>query len=221
MANQPKKPPTSSPWDRCPWPSQGDHNQERLYAGIGRALSEWERYDTTLSFLFAAFVSPAAPLGARRAYSAVRTFEGRVEMLRAASEAHFSAHPDNERQEDWKTILRDSNKYAERRNEIAHGAVEHYVPQPPALKTVGGVAGYALFPSFSTFRNRDLVGDPAYCYASPELEYFRARFYLLRKPALDLSIAVTRSSRQRASLEKLQRLFAEAPNPSPGDASRK
>ena len=73
-------------WDRRPWPKEGDKDIATLYASIGRALSQWERFDGTLSLLFATMVAGEGTLAARRAYSAVRTFEGRMEMLRAASE---------------------------------------------------------------------------------------------------------------------------------------
>jgi hypothetical protein len=82
------------PWDRRPWPSRGDLSQNHLYASIGRALSESERAEASLTFVFSSFtLSPESKI-VRRAYSAVRTFEGRAEMLRAASEAYFSTHPD-------------------------------------------------------------------------------------------------------------------------------
>jgi hypothetical protein len=189
MGKPPAKPKEPNPWDRRPWPSIGDANEDALYAAIGRALSEWERYDGMLSFLYSSFVTvtPKLFLAARRSYSAVRTFEGRMEMLRAASQAYFSEYPNNAHQDEWKLILRNSMTYCERRNEIAHGAVDHYRPEPPKEPDDRLAGTYALFPSYATFRTRELDGTPTYCYATPDLEYFGQEFAKLRKPIAALS----------------------------------
>jgi hypothetical protein len=186
MAKMPK-PKELKPWDRRPWPPHGDTDQEKLYAGVGRALSEWERYDARLSFLFAAFTSQEDNAIGRRAYSAVRTFEGRRDMLRAASEAYFVLHPNKEFLAAFKEILRNAATFSERRNDISHGAVDHYRPEPPTLPPTLGGDEYALFPSFATFRTRNVNNEPTYCYTSAELEYFRQQFYELRRPVADLA----------------------------------
>src|SRR4051794_23508023 len=121
------KPKVLKDWDRRPWPAVGDANVDDLYASIGRTLSEWERYNGNLSLLFAAFISGPLEDAARRSYAAVRTFEGRLEMLRAASEAYFAVMPNGDLLEDFKDILRAGSKFAERRNEIAHGTVAHFI----------------------------------------------------------------------------------------------
>jgi hypothetical protein len=194
-----------SPWDRRPWPTCGDTNQDTLYAAVGRALSEWERYDATLSFLYSSLVTTIQLLAARRSYSAVRTFEGRMEMLRAASEANFSEYPDAVQLTAWKVILRNSMKYCERRNEIAHGAVDHYQPEPPALTEFAALDTFALFPSYATFRTRELDGTPTYCYTEAELEYFRQEFFKLRRPVIDLSSALMRDTRRYTSPQSTAR----------------
>lgn len=92
MGKGPKKPqasPELKPWDRRPWPLFGDADMNELYAAVGRALSQWERYEGHLALLFSAFVTGMETDIARRAYCAVRTFEGRTDMLRAAAEAFF------------------------------------------------------------------------------------------------------------------------------------
>ena len=89
----PEKAPIPKPFDRRPWPTIGDRELDITYAAVGRALSSWERFEGILSLLFSAFVVNMEREGARRAYSAVRTFEGRAEMLKAASEAYFMNSP--------------------------------------------------------------------------------------------------------------------------------
>jgi hypothetical protein len=76
--------PPLKPADRRPWPEVGDKSIEETYAAVGRALSNWERYEWVLSHLFSVIVSDTESEAARRAYGAVRTFEGRIDMLEAA-----------------------------------------------------------------------------------------------------------------------------------------
>jgi hypothetical protein len=220
MAKGKPKPKELKPWDRRPWPSQGDTSQEALYAGIGRALSEWERYEAVLSFLFSSFVSPSDPAIARRAYSAVRTFEGRTEMLRAASEAHFWAYPNHDFLASFKIVLQGATTFSPRRNDIAHGAVDHYRPPPPALRDVPAPNTFALFPSFASFRERDINNAPLYCYTSPELEYFRQQFFILRRPAGDLAAELQTAERKRASHGKLRQLYRTSTNQGIGQTAQ-
>jgi len=88
------KPKELNPWDRRPWPTEGDANQDVLYAAIGRTLSEWERHEAALSYVFAGLTASPHSIIVRRAYSAIRMFEGRADMLRAASQAYFSVYSD-------------------------------------------------------------------------------------------------------------------------------
>ena len=119
--NKPKVP---RPWDRTPWPERGDDNINDTYAGVGRALSQWERYEAGLALLFSAVVAGIKTTAAMRAYSAVRTFEARVEMLRAASAAYFAKSPDEAVQKIFVEVVRDAACFSPRRNDIAHGVVE-------------------------------------------------------------------------------------------------
>jgi hypothetical protein len=85
------------PWDVRPWPSVGDGDIEKLYAAVGRALSMWERSEYGLSYLFSTFCGAGTPIQARpaqNAYNAIRTFEGRTEMLAAASKTFFYGYGD-------------------------------------------------------------------------------------------------------------------------------
>jgi hypothetical protein len=121
MAKASEKPRELRPYDLRPWPKSGDRNIDKTYAAIGRALSNWERYEWILSHLFSAIVAGVENNPARRAYGAVRTFEGRSQMLRAASVTYFSERPDTNLQGSFKKIITSASKFSERRNEIAHG----------------------------------------------------------------------------------------------------
>lgn len=173
-------------WDAPPWPRRGDQSQDKLYASIGRAISEWERYESVLGFLFENLVGDTPCIAARRAYGAVRTFEGRSDMLRAASEAFFYATPDgilkDKTQTAFKEVLRYAIEFSKRRNEIVHGVVDHFQKEPPVPKRIPAGSTYALFPAYVTFKPRTIEGLPAYCYTSKELEHFRREFLKLKHP---------------------------------------
>ena len=95
------------PWDRRPWPLRGDADDRTVYQHVGQFLSFWERYEATLAYLFASFFGPL-PLSdpARRSYFSVRTFEGRAEMLRAASSTYFDARKSPELQKRFDELLK-------------------------------------------------------------------------------------------------------------------
>ena len=68
-------------WDRRSWPKRGDRSSRKLFAAIGAALTAWEYHESTLSDLFSMLVAGGKSIIARRAFSAVRTFEGRLVTL--------------------------------------------------------------------------------------------------------------------------------------------
>ena len=212
MASKSSKPQQPRPWDRRPWPESGDGHQDITYAAVGRALSEWERYESVLGFLFGNLVLPGAPvlLAATRSYSAVRTFEGRAEMLRAASEAFFfyyGTEMADTLQDKFKDVLRNAVQFSQRRNDIAHGVVDHYRPPPPTVPPMSSPDEYALFPAYATFKERDPQNVPTYCYASAELDYYRTQFYSLRRPAFSLCQEIATAAQASALRGKYRSLI--------------
>jgi hypothetical protein len=136
-------------------------------------------------------------------------------MLRAASETYFWVHPNDGLQTEFKMILRAATSFVPRRNEIAHGAVDHYQPEPPEAPLIPAPDSYALFPSNATFKERNIEGDPTYCYTSAELEYFRQEFFRLRKPASRLFAELVRTEQRRASRGKFRSLYRSSTNQEP------
>jgi hypothetical protein len=160
---------------------------EKTYEAVGRALSSWEIYEGILSVLFSVFVTPKLSSRAgMRAYHAVRTFEGRAEMLRAASQAYFEEQPEDNLQTVFKEVLRQATCFAPRRNEITHAAVGNY-------SLLGGniTDTYALYPSYASFKNRDLKNQAAYCMTSAEIDYFSKHFQELQEPVRVLMGAIS------------------------------
>jgi hypothetical protein len=205
MAKKPPKQPTTNAWDRRPWPAQGDPDMDVLYASVGRALSQWERYEAHLALLFSAFVTGMETDIARRAYCAVRTFEGRAEMLKAASEAYFHTYPNFTLQDRFKDVLRDAKCYSPRRNDIAHGVLDHWQPEsgsPRSRETWG------LYPSAASFKDRSFVQNmPEYCYTSVEISYFYQKFNEITGPVSDVLGFVLARARRGTQLYKSRMPF--------------
>jgi hypothetical protein len=170
------------PWERRPWPEGGDENKDALYRSVGEALSSWERFEGIMSLLFSAFVGVYDTKAAQRAYASIRTFEGRAEMMRAATEAYFSSYKNDELLQLWKNILSRCTNFSKRRNEIAHGVVDFYYLTPKKEVIVRQI-DYALYPSFSSFKDRDLSNEPEYCMTSKEILYFSTEFEQLNDDA--------------------------------------
>jgi hypothetical protein len=203
VAKKEPKPVEPKRWNRRPWPHRGDADMNVLYAAVGRFMSQWERYEGVLSLLFSAFVSDLESKAARRAYASVRTFEGRAEMLRASSAAYFEEHPSTERQDSFKIILTDATQFSPRRNDVAHGVLDYYFPEdhhehsePIALDLE-----YGLYPSYASFKERDLANVPTYCYTSVELNYFWSEFVRLGTEA-SLLVGQILNDRKRPSLRR-------------------
>lgn len=187
----------TNPAKRPPWPPKGDDNMDTLYAAVGRALSQWERYEAHLAMLFSAVVTGMETDIARRAYCAVRTFEGRAEMLRAASEAYFFIYPDPNLQERLKTVIKEAKTFSERRNEITHAVLDHWQPNP-AVYPLLQENSWGLFPTAATFKNRSFEKNtPEYCYTSIEINRLYEEFdRITGEPASIAGLILLRAKRR-------------------------
>jgi hypothetical protein len=182
MAAKPREPNQMKPWDRAPWPKRGNRKAGRLYAAIGFALTSWEYYEDALGGIFALFVAGGRSKAAVRAYFSVRTFEGRADMLRAASQAYFSEHPNSELQQQFKAILSAATSFAPRRNDIAHGVVDQFRSDPASARP-RRLKSFGLYPSYANFKDRALDQTPSYCYSSVEIDRYSDEFSALQMAA--------------------------------------
>jgi hypothetical protein len=222
MAEGSGKPKELKPWDRRPWPDKGTKSLRNMYAAVGRTLSQWERHEFALSRLFTALVTSRDSLPAARAYCAVRTFEGRADMLRAASAAYFLLWPEQDLQKQFKIILSHAASFSPRRNDIAHGVVDYHekLPYPTTnLRKPRKTQTYALYPSYANFKDRAVTGVPEYCYTEVELDYFYGEFLKLVEPAFTLAGFLMGNCRtqQATSDKKFRELF---PPPTNQDADQ-
>ena len=96
---------------------------------MGRALSAWAGFEHEFGRLFAAFDTPDRWLPQiERAYGAIRTFEARQDMVRAAAEAYYANFDldfDNGKKE-FRDITREVKETCRVRNNISHGHVKMY-----------------------------------------------------------------------------------------------
>ncbi|MEH2471913.1 hypothetical protein V1281_006899 [Nitrobacteraceae bacterium AZCC 2161] len=189
-----QKEPKANIWDRRPWPKIGDPTVEVIYEAVGRALSSWEIYEGLQSVLFSAFVTPNLQTkAAMRAYSAVRTFEGRNEMLRAASQAYFHEQPETELQDAFKGVLSTAASFSPRRNEITHASVNTFTTDEGSATDT-----FALYPAYASFRERDMKNIPTYCMTKAEIDYFSAHFREMQTPVRTLVGQITSRPYKRA-----------------------
>ncbi|MGO8951965.1 MAG: hypothetical protein ACLP1W_20625 [Rhodomicrobium sp.] len=213
MTKKPSKPKELAPWNRRPWPKRGNKSQPKLYASVGRVLSQWERYEGLLSLLFSAFVAQAKSNAAQRSFGAIRTSEGRIEMLRAASESYFIDNPDDELLKQFKSILTSSTRFASCRNDIAHGVVSNFIPKAeqktPRIPTRGS---YALYPTYTSFRERNLSNEATYCYTSAELDYYFTCFWNLQNPVISLTNAILKKAQVARRKPFRNKLYVPIPS---------
>lgn len=197
---------TSEPWDRVrPYSKKVDERPEGIYEAVGRALSAWEGMEGMLSILFAFIVSgDTDAFAARRAYNAVRTFEGRLGMLRAAFSAYCHDYPQNKElnklRSSFNNTIRLATGFSGRRNEIAHGVVSQMMKG----QIIGEVEiendGYALLPSYANTGHRNLDETPEYYFTSDNINIYSEMFGKISPDVVEVwYLVVNLSGKHRAS----------------------
>jgi len=190
-------------WDPPPEPIQGDKKENDTYAAVGRALSMWEEFEHSFATLFADLLGlhgEAMPV--MRAYGAVLTFRGRLEMVEAAREALFFEYPNERLAKRTKDLLEMATGLSARRNEVAHGIVRNIHVQGPGVAIPNGAMyrplkrwGFGLVPSmYATNKTTLAVGEtflsptqtkPKYTYTSAEIIGFTGKFATLNANTIE------------------------------------
>jgi hypothetical protein len=157
-------------WDPRPPPAAGDASEDDTFRAVGQALSHWENLENHLAAIFAATIRGHGG-AARRAYGIVQASKTRTDMIRHAAAARFEGRRTHALiMPELKALLDLVDRYAARRNEIAHGVVYPY----SAYRR--DASGFCLFPSYYSTRKRGLDNQPTYIYSSTEIKYFAERF---------------------------------------------
>lgn len=172
--------PQRQPWDRFTWPVVFDASPSVTYEAVGRALTHWSKFEGAMTIIFGYLVHPNdAQLVVVMAYTAVRTFEGRRDMMRDVVEVIFLNRKDHDLYKRIVHMLGRATNYSGRRNEIAHGVVEQAGGGP--LPT------YALVPSFASgLRHSSSLTHYGYGYSSKEISHYAEEFAKLTEVALEI-----------------------------------
>jgi hypothetical protein len=212
----------NDPWATPPHATRGDDAEEAIYVGVGRALDTWERFESTFSGLYGAFIDPSRyNRAAMRAFGALAAFQARADQLEQASKVYFVDRPERLLESQFKTLLKSARRASARRNDIAHGQVWFQSPQR------GWGGGHFLGPASYSSRRHSPEGEPLYVYSRVELDAFAERFAVLWIAANELFNAVCHGlplqpiellprspQRLEASLPPYLRLSPPPPEPS-------
>jgi hypothetical protein len=171
-------PPAPNPWDRPPIPPLGDEFPDQIYRAVGWALSGWEMLEMSLVGLFDILIGTEQDSHAsHRAYGAVTIWNIRRDMLKAAAEAYFWQFPDQALEREISEMINLADRYAARRNDVAHGIVLAYDEMFGPPSPLGGFRGWVLFPALTSTKSmRRAFHDPKYALLSEHITAFGQRF---------------------------------------------
>jgi hypothetical protein len=189
-------------WKRPPKRSLGDSDPDPIFNAVGRAMSQWEHTEETLSSLFVQLTecTTAATFSAvRRAYGAVESGTGRRKVLREVAEVYFGTY--------WqfrvinKTFgaLIDAVSDASRlRDDVAHGVVWGNTRVDD--KDFGA---YLVPPEYNSGRTSAFIEDSDdplrfnradYRYISEDINLISHKFGILRRAIGDYSVSITKTA---------------------------
>jgi hypothetical protein len=149
--------------------------QDDVHLAVGRALTDWEFFESEMAQIFSVLVRSNF-IAASRAYGAVSNFHSRADMVAAAAESYFQTgrKPEHAQQSAaLMKLLKDARSHTKHRNEIAHGVVgQAWEP--------GFVGGWCLMPAIYNSRKIKLPGHmAAYLHTATKVDEFRHQFQLL------------------------------------------
>jgi len=170
----------SNPWDRPPAPMEGDDDENAVYAGVGRVVSNWELIEGELTHLFATFSGVLyTELAYDQYYERGKTTKARLAATEKAAERFFQKTPDQVVEAEFRDLMRRISGFSERRYEIAHGIVRPMRWNERRVRPANGARQYCLVPPHYQREWLDENRMPKYGYTSKELvDLGRALFAL-------------------------------------------
>jgi hypothetical protein len=211
----PPTPKQPQPWDPPPSSTVGDPSEEITYAAVGLALTKWGLVEHQLGEIFLALIGGRS-YEAMMAFGSIMSGRGRAEMIVAAAKVYFITRTAPEHLE-TKQALADLmyavGKFADRRNEIAHGVVKIQIGLDFDAEVEGGFkASFVLAPSYFAAKKRRMqvtesglvAMPPSYEYSSKEIVTLSRKFHRLVSPAATISRQLRRQRHleRQASLQK-------------------
>lgn len=161
----------ANPWD-VPFPTRGDATEKLTHQGVGRVLSIWEMCELELARIYSAFVGDPDGRVTVDDYGQEIIFARRLFKLRASFAAYAMRYPNQDLEGPFVRISIAAERFADRRNEVAHGyvlSVEQigYFRQVISMRK-GQRHHYLLIPPLYTVKKHQ-QGLPNYAYSYAEL----------------------------------------------------
>lgn len=188
------------PWDRR-IATAGDAARESIFTAIGRATVNWGFFEGGVARVFSRLLgaNQTDVLQPMVAYGAVRTFEGRLEMVRAVATRYFMRmRMDDvpkelqERAAKLEAPLRthttkEWREFAARRNDIIHGILSVHL---------FGAAGeseplWVLVPEYYDEKKTREVNIVEFIYSSSEINYYAEQFWKIMGQAHSIQNELT------------------------------
>lgn len=173
----------TDPWDPFPLPTRGDDDERLTFEGIGRALTQWEAVEFQCARLYSIFVGDFDGPTIQQYSEGHGFFQQRLTGLKAKAKNYFVQHPNQESEGNFYCLTSATERFADRRNEVAHGIV-FPIHNLEFFKTkfssdVGDEAQYALIPPYYLVKKHGTDGFPVYAYTSAELLALESRLHTL------------------------------------------
>jgi hypothetical protein len=165
----------NSRWARPQLPKTGNKTREEIWTAVGAALTAWGEYESELGRLFSIFMAGDFPSPqAQRAFGAIRTFEGRSQMLWEAYEAFLAYHGRHIKEpKEFDELWNEATKAVKLRNDVAHGIV-----LPLSTQGAPVTNGYCLMPPYHDAK-RDINDVPKFAYTAEMIGEFTTGFHNL------------------------------------------
>ncbi|MGY4257957.1 hypothetical protein ACVI1L_005025 [Bradyrhizobium sp. USDA 4516] len=182
----------SNPWDPFPLPRRGDNSASTTHEWFGRAIGQWVHVEFQLALLFSVCLGRPRHAEMVREFGTGVTFRKRLDRLRSAATAFFSARNLAELEAEFRAICVAAEGFAKRRNEVAHSVVFPSIFLPSFIEDrLGGFDGrWALAPPYYSLKDFDAQGYPKFAYTSRELNTLVVRLaeFKMKIEALEIAL---------------------------------
>ncbi|MGE4064317.1 MAG: hypothetical protein AB7E79_13200 [Rhodospirillaceae bacterium] len=184
-----------NPWDRAPLAMAGEPDANTLYVAVGEALSEWENSELYLLRIYGLFLG-VVPVSARAstAYVEAKMFSKRIKVIEDEAERFFHRIHDQGLEGLFSGLSKDMQRFARRRNDIAHGVVSLIWDKddlgPRNIDDALGRGEYMLVPAVYRHKDYEPDGSPKYRYTSSEINTYKSRFRELRDRLVTLHVQI-------------------------------
>jgi hypothetical protein len=149
---------------------EGDDDEDAVYAGVGRVVSNWELIEGELTHLFATFTGVLyTALAYDQYYERGKTTKARLAAIEKAAERFFQKTPDQAVEAEFGDLMRRIVGLSERRYEVAHGIVRAMRWNERRVGPANGARQYCLVPPHYQREWLDEHRMPEYGYTSKEL----------------------------------------------------